>query len=75
MTTKPDSKTTDAASVHTLKDVLGAVKSRMDLKESRRRDLCSSVRRVASLLGEEPAHIALDLPAISAKLAVSPAQV
>ena len=73
MTTKTDTKTADVPSVHTLRDVLGAVKSRMDLKESRRRDLCSSVRRVASLLGEEPAHVALDLPAISAKLAVSPA--
>jgi integrase len=73
MTTKTDTKTADAPSVHTLSGVLDAMKSRMDLKESRRRDLCSSVRRVAFLLGEDPAQIALDVPAISAKLAASPA--
>jgi integrase len=45
------------------------VKGRIDLKESRRRDLCSSIRRVAFLLEEDPAQIALDVPAISARLA------
>ena len=56
--------------VHTLNKVLAAVKSRTDLKQSRQRDLCSSVRRVAVLLGDDPGRIALDVPAISAKLAV-----
>jgi integrase len=71
MTTRTDTNTAaaDAPAVHTLNDVLGAVKSRIDLKESRRRDLRSSVRRVAFLLEEDPAQIALDIPAISAKLA------
>jgi integrase len=70
MTTRTGTTTAGTTPVHTLNDVLAAVKSRTDLKESRRRDLCSSVRRVAFLLGEDPAQIALDVPAISAKLAV-----
>ncbi len=70
MTTRTGTKTAAATSVHVLNDVLAAVKSRTDLKETRRRDLCSSVRRVAFLLGEDPAQIALDVPAISAKLGV-----
>lgn len=73
MTTRTHTNATGAPAVHTLNDVLDAMKSRMDLKESRRRDLCSSVRRVAFLLGEDPPQIALDVPAISAKLAASPA--
>jgi integrase len=44
-----------------------------ELAPNRRRDLRSAVTRVAKLLGEEPACIALDLPALSAKLAaISP---
>jgi hypothetical protein len=70
MITRTDTNTAGGPPMHTLDDVLASVKSRTDLKESRQRDLCSSVRRVAFLLGEEPAQIALDLPAISAKLAV-----
>ena len=57
----------------TLQDVLNAVEGREALSVTRRRDLRSAVTRVASLLGDDPARIPLDLPAISAKLAtVSP---
>jgi integrase len=69
MTTRTDTHSAAAPLVPTLNDVLGAVKSRMDLKEGRRRDLCSSVRRVAFFLEEDLAQIALDVPAISARLA------
>jgi hypothetical protein len=51
-----------------LTDVLEAVNGCKTLPETRRRDLCSSIKRVSRLLGDDPAHIALDLPAISAKL-------
>ena len=44
-----------------------------EISVTRRRDLRSSVARLASLLGDDPGRIPLDLPAISAKLAtVSP---
>lgn len=49
--------------------VLLALKNHKGLSQSRVRDLCSSVKRVAMLLGDELARIPLDLPAISAKLA------
>jgi integrase len=70
MTTRTNTNHAGAAAVPTLSDVLGAVKGRSDLKESRQRDTCCAVRRVASWLQEDPARIALDIPAISAKLAV-----
>jgi integrase len=54
-----------------LNDVLLALKSHNGLSQSRVRDLCSSVKRVALLLGDEPARIPLDLPAISAQLAAT----
>jgi hypothetical protein len=61
------------AQIH-LNDVLVALESHKGLSETRRRDLRSSIKRVASLVGDDPARIALDLPAISAKLAtISPA--
>jgi hypothetical protein len=41
------------------------------LPVTRRRDLRSSIMRVAFLLGEDPGRILLDLPAISAKLAAT----
>jgi integrase len=57
-----------------LSDVLVALESHKGLSETRLRDLRSSIKRVASLVGDDPARIALDLPAISAKLAtISPA--
>lgn len=57
-----------------LGDVLKALDGHKAFSETRLRDLRSAIRRVASLVGDDPARIALDLPAISAKLAtVSPA--
>ncbi len=53
----------------TLSDVLLALEGRDGLSEIRWRDLCSSVRRIALLLGDDPSRIPLDLAAISAKLA------
>jgi integrase len=63
-----------AATTITLQDVINAVKGRDTLSITRRRDLCSAVTRVASLLDEDPGRIALNLPVLSAKLAaVNPA--
>jgi integrase len=50
-------------------DVLTALKGNSALSETRLRDLRSAVKRVAFLLGDDPARIPLDLPTISAKLA------
>jgi integrase len=56
-----------------LSDVLDALKHRDDLSKTRLRDLSSAVRRVSALIGDAPAAIRLDLPAIAAKLAtISP---
>jgi integrase len=55
----------------TLADVLAALEAQNSLSETRLRDLRSSIKRVAKWLGDDPAHILLDLPAISAKLASS----
>jgi integrase len=49
--------------------VLAAVERKAKLTATRRRDLVSGVRRVASLLRDEPAAILLDMAAISARLA------
>src|ERR1700693_33540 len=75
--TKPKRKTPseDAETIITitLRDVLNVVEGSDALSVTRRRDLRSAVMRVASLLGDEPARVPLDLPAISARLAaVSP---
>jgi integrase len=75
--TKPKRKSPDgdaeAINTITLRDVLTAVEKRDAPSVTRRRDLRSAVMRVASLLGDDPARIPLDLPAIGAKLAtVSP---
>ena len=53
----------------TLADVITALKRASGLSATRARDLVSAVKRVASLLGNEPAAIAVDISAISAKLA------
>jgi integrase len=55
----------------TLADVLAALDQRAhgSLLATHWRDLASAVKRVAMLLGDEPAAIALDMPAISARLA------
>src|SRR5262249_45166108 len=52
-----------------LADVDHAVANKASLSATRRRDLRSAVSRVAALLGEEPAHIPLELDKIAARLA------
>src|SRR5262245_6115039 len=47
---------------------LGGPKTK-GLSETRRRDLRSSIKRLALLLGDDPVRIPLELPAISVKLA------
>ena len=59
-----------AATETTLASVLEILESRSELSATRQRDLRSAVKRVAALLGDEPARIQLDLPAISARLAM-----
>ena len=73
MTQKPKSADDGAETTVTitLQDVLNAVERRASLTATRSRDLRSAVTRVASLLGDAPAPIPLDLPAISAKLAAA----
>jgi integrase len=58
----------------TLADLLPALDATTGLSDTRLRDLRSSVKRVALLLGDDAGRIPLDLPAISAKLAaITPA--
>ena len=52
----------------TLATVLAALDRSGNLSATRERDLRSAVTRVADLLGDEPAGIVLDLPAISSRL-------
>jgi integrase len=74
MTRKTDAKTAGIPSTHTLQDVLDALEGNKFLSEIRQRDLCSAVRRVAFLLGDDPDDIVLNLPVIAAKLAaINPA--
>ena len=54
-----------------LSDVLLALDHREGLSETRLRDLRSAVRRISGLMGDNPACIPLNLPAISAKLATT----
>lgn len=53
----------------TLAQVLAAVERKAKLTATRRRDLVSAIKRVAILLGDEPAAIPLEMAAISARLA------
>jgi integrase len=72
MTTKTENKATSANGLalrKTLADMLAAVERKTALSPTRLRDLRSSVIRVAGLLGDVPARIALDLPTIAARLA------
>jgi integrase len=56
--------------------VLIALEQNSKLGATRVRDLRSAVKRVSALLGEEPAAVRLDLPAISARLgAINPVAV
>ena len=74
MTTKSKTKARTAgpaaAAGLNLNDLLITLKSHTDLSETRLRDLRSSIKRVALLVGNDPAGIPFDLPAISAKLAL-----
>ena len=57
-----------------LSDINERLKHRDDLSKTRLRDLPSAVRLVSALMGDTPAGIPLDLPAIAPKLnAISPA--
>jgi hypothetical protein len=57
----------------TLQDVLHAIEGLETLTVTRRRDLRSAVKRVATLLGDDPARVLLDIPTISSQLgAISP---
>src|SRR5207248_672588 len=62
------SSSSECAPPPTLLSVLTALEHGDDLSPNRRRDLRSAVTRMAKLMGEAPDRIALDLPAISAKL-------
>jgi integrase len=78
MTTKSETKASlghpASPTQMTLAEVLLALETQKNLTETRLRDLRSSIKRVAILLGDDPARIPLDVPAISAKLAaVNPA--
>jgi integrase len=53
----------------TLAGVLAALERHGKLSATRRRDLVSAVKRVAILLGDEPAAIPVNMAAISARLA------
>lgn len=53
----------------TLAAVLSGLERASRLSATRRRDLRSAVKRVATLLADEPAAVLLDLPVISARLA------
>jgi hypothetical protein len=75
MKRKANERTTPAASrvrapLH-LSDVLIALDHREGLSATRSRDLRSAVRRISALMGDNPACIPLNLPAISAKLATT----
>jgi len=72
MTNKPKAQTSvcnSTTAVNTLQHVHDVLDGLESLSVTRRRDLRSSIKRVASLLSEDPQHVALDLPAISARLA------
>ena len=64
----PSSRCADPAM--TLTDLLPALDATTGLSDTRLRDLRSSIKRVALLVGNDPAGIPFDLPAISAKLAL-----
>ena len=57
--TKASGKDVSALTAFNLQDLLKAVEGLETLSVTRRRDLRSSVKRVASLLGEDPVRIPL----------------
>ena len=64
-----NARTPRPATPVTLAGVLAALERHGKLSATRKRDLVSAVKRIAKLLGDEPAAIGLDMPAISARLA------
>jgi hypothetical protein len=52
-----------------LADVDGALANNKLLTPTRRRDLRSAISRVAALVGDDPAHLPLDLAALAGRLA------
>ena len=77
MSKRPKSKTRPRENVvaepMTLATVLAALERDGNLSATRRRDLRSAVKRIADLIGNEPAGVALDMEAISIRLsAISP---
>ena len=64
-----NARTPRPATPVTLAGLLAALERHGKLSATRRRDLVSAVKRVAILLGDEPAAIPLDMAAISARLA------
>ena len=64
-----NARTPRPATPVTLAGLLAALERHGKLSATRKRDLVSAVKRVANLLGDEPAAIALDIGAISARLA------
>lgn len=67
--TKPSNSAAAKPATSTLAEVLISLGQETSMSPTRMRDLQSAVKRVAELLGQEPRGVALDLPAISAKLA------
>ena len=53
----------------TLADVVTALQADPNLAPTRRRDLCSAVRRVAGMLARDPARLPASLPEIRRALA------
>src|SRR3974390_2965002 len=66
---KPDKPSVTAKAIPTLADLDHAIEAVDRLSPVRRRDLRSAVARVASLLGEMPQHVPLDMPHIATRLA------
>jgi integrase len=66
---RTSSRTTTVGDLPSLAEVLEGVAKREELSPIRQRDLCSAVRKVAKLLGDNPSSIRLDIPVISAGLA------
>ena len=56
----------------TLADVVTALQADLSLAPTRRRDLCSAVRRVAGMLARDPARLPASLPEIRRALAPDP---
>jgi hypothetical protein len=69
MPIKSEKTASNGGAQPTLGDLIKAVDGLDALSETRRRDLRSAVKRVASLSGDDPGRIPLDLSALGARLA------